>query len=86
MFAKERLPVFVLFTIFTLLLAAYGTALAEKNESETENPLSTIQATPEITKLPTPATNPTQEPTEAPLKSVDPFTGINLRFNPNYWP
>jgi hypothetical protein len=62
-------------------LVACQTTQTEKGLFNDEIPLSTPEAT-----LPTTTAIPTQEPTEEPLENIDPFAGINLRFNPNYWP
>jgi hypothetical protein len=82
MFTNNRLRSYIFLAGFSLLLVACQPALAEQELSFEESPVSTPEAT--LPLIPTAI--PTQELTEEPLESIDPFAGINIRFNPSYWP
>ncbi len=67
---------------FSLLLAACATVAVPGADSILETSTATAEPNPQ-------AVNPTRttiDQPEEPLANQNPFAGIRLRFNPNYWP
>lgn len=84
MFRNNRLSVYLLLVVFSLVIAACGESSTSQLESETVTPLPTSQSSPAITS-PTATPEPTEEDADEPLNDVDPFEGVQVRFNREYW-